>query len=40
LTIGGGKAFVKETTIDFDITGMNVVLVDDVFFTAAPYARG
>jgi len=33
LTLVGAKPLVRETLIDFDITGKRIVLVDDVFFT-------
>ena len=33
LTMVGPKPLVRETLIDFDITGKRIVLVDDVFFT-------
>lgn len=33
LTMVGAKPLVRETLIDFDITGKRIVLVDDVFFT-------
>ena len=40
LALGGSKPFVRETSIDFDITGMKVVLVDDVFFTGRTIRAG
>jgi len=33
LTLAGNKPVVRETSIDFDITDMKIILVDDVFFT-------
>ncbi len=33
LTLVGTKPLVRETLIDFDITDLKIVLVDDVFFT-------
>ena len=33
LTLVGAKPLVRETAIDFDITDMKIILVDDVFFT-------
>ncbi len=33
LTLVGSKPLVRQTLIDFDITGKRIVLVDDVFFT-------
>ncbi len=33
LTLVGAKPLVRETLIDFDITGKRIVLVDDVFYT-------
>ena len=33
LTLVGTKPVVRQTSIDFDINGMTIVLVDDVFFT-------
>jgi len=33
LTLIGTKPLVKETAIDFDITDMKIILVDDVFYT-------
>ena len=33
LTSVGAKPLVRETSIDFDITDLKIVLVDDVFFT-------
>ncbi len=33
LTMVGPKPVVRQTSIDFDISGMTIVLVDDVFFT-------
>lgn len=33
LTLVGAKPVVRETLIDFDITDLKIVLVDDVFFT-------
>jgi pyrimidine operon attenuation protein / uracil phosphoribosyltransferase len=33
LTMVGSKPVVRETLIDFDITGRRIVLVDDVFYT-------
>ena len=33
LTLVGAKPIVRQTLIDFDITGKRIVLVDDVFFT-------
>ena len=33
LTLVGTKPVVRETLIDFDITDLKIVLVDDVFFT-------
>ncbi|MDE2027752.1 MAG: bifunctional pyr operon transcriptional regulator/uracil phosphoribosyltransferase PyrR [Candidatus Omnitrophica bacterium] len=33
LTLVATKPLVRETLIDFDITGMKIVLVDDVFYT-------
>ena len=33
LTLVGSKPIVRETQIDFDITGKRIVLVDDVFYT-------
>jgi pyrimidine operon attenuation protein/uracil phosphoribosyltransferase len=33
LTLISAKPLVRETSIDFDITDMKIVLVDDVFFT-------
>ena len=33
LTLVGSKPLVRETHIDFDITGKRIVLVDDVFYT-------
>jgi len=33
LTLVGSKPLVRETLIDFDITDMKIILVDDVFYT-------
>jgi pyrimidine operon attenuation protein/uracil phosphoribosyltransferase len=33
LALASGRAVVRKTEIDFDITGRNVVLVDDVLYT-------
>jgi len=33
LTMVGAKPLVRETLINFDITDMKIILVDDVFFT-------
>lgn len=33
ITLAGAKPLVRETLIDFDITGKRIVLVDDVFYT-------
>ncbi len=33
LTLVGTKPVVRETAIDFDITDMKIILVDDVFYT-------
>lgn len=40
LTLVGTKPLVRETSIDFDITDMNIVLVDDVFFTGRTIRAG
>ena len=40
LTLVGTKPVVRETSIDFDITDMNIVLVDDVFFTGRTIRAG
>ena len=40
LTLVGTKPFVRETAIDFDITDMKIVLVDDVFFTGRTIRAG
>ena len=40
LTLGGSKPFVRETAIDFDITDLKIVLVDDVFFTGRTIRAG
>lgn len=33
LTLVGTKPLVRETLIDFDVTGKRIILVDDVFYT-------
>ena len=40
LTLVGSKPVVRETLIDFDITDMKIVLVDDVFFTGRTIRAG
>jgi pyrimidine operon attenuation protein / uracil phosphoribosyltransferase len=40
LTLASTKPFVRETAIDFDITGMKIVLVDDVFYTGRTIRAG
>ena len=40
LTLVGTKPLVRETSIDFDITDMKIVLVDDVFFTGRTIRAG
>jgi pyrimidine operon attenuation protein/uracil phosphoribosyltransferase len=40
LTLVGTKPLVRETLIDFDITDMKIVLVDDVFFTGRTIRAG
>src|SRR5208282_1930292 len=40
LTLVGAKPQVRETLIDFDITDMKIVLVDDVFFTGRTIRAG
>jgi pyrimidine operon attenuation protein/uracil phosphoribosyltransferase len=40
LTLVGSKPLVRETLIDFDITDMKIVLVDDVFFTGRTIRAG
>jgi len=40
LTLVGAKPVVRETLIDFDITDMKIVLVDDVFFTGRTIRAG
>ena len=40
LRLGGTKPFVRETFIDFDITDLKVILVDDVFFTGRTIRAG
>src|SRR5580692_1656174 len=40
LTLIGSKPVVRETAIDFDITDLKVVLVDDVFFTGRTIRAG
>jgi pyrimidine operon attenuation protein/uracil phosphoribosyltransferase len=40
LTLVGAKPLVRETLIDFDITDMKIVLVDDVFFTGRTIRAG
>src|ERR1039457_4971391 len=40
LSIGGSKPMVRETYIDFDITDLTIVLVDDVFYTGRTIRAG
>lgn len=40
LTMVGASPLVRETLIDFDITGKRIVLVDDVFFTGRTIRAG
>jgi len=40
LTLVGAKPVVRQTAIDFDITDMKIVLVDDVFFTGRTIRSG
>ena len=40
LTLVGTKPVVRETLIDFDITDMKIVLVDDVFYTGRTVRAG
>ena len=40
LTSVGAKPLVRETSIDFDITDLKIVLVDDVFFTGRTIRAG
>jgi pyrimidine operon attenuation protein/uracil phosphoribosyltransferase len=40
LTLVATKPLVRETLIDFDITDMKIVLVDDVFFTGRTIRAG
>ena len=40
LTSVGVKPLVRETSIDFDITDLKIVLVDDVFFTGRTIRAG
>ena len=40
LTLVGAKPLVRETLIDFDITDLKIVLVDDVFFTGRTIRAG
>ena len=40
LTLVGSKPLVRETSIDFDITDLKIVLVDDVFFTGRTIRAG
>jgi pyrimidine operon attenuation protein/uracil phosphoribosyltransferase len=40
LTLVGNKPVVRETLIDFDITDMKIVLVDDVFYTGRTIRAG
>jgi len=40
LTLVGSKPLVRETLIDFDITDMKIVLVDDVFYTGRTIRAG
>ena len=40
LTLVGTKPVVRETLIDFDITDLKIVLVDDVFFTGRTIRAG
>ncbi|MDE1921074.1 MAG: bifunctional pyr operon transcriptional regulator/uracil phosphoribosyltransferase PyrR [Candidatus Omnitrophica bacterium] len=40
LTLVATSPVVRETHIDFDITGMKIVLVDDVFFTGRTIRAG
>ena len=40
LTLVNTKPIVRETLIDFDITDMKIVLVDDVFFTGRTIRAG
>jgi len=40
LTLVGTKPLVRETLIDFDITDLKIVLVDDVFFTGRTIRAG
>ena len=40
LALGNTKPFVRETSIDFDITDLKIVLVDDVFYTGRTIRAG
>ena len=40
LTLVGTKPLVRETLIDFDITDLKIVLVDDVFYTGRTIRAG
>ena len=40
LTLISSKPLVRETAIDFDITDMKIVLVDDVFYTGRTIRAG
>ena len=40
LTLANTKPLVRETSIDFDITDMKIVLVDDVFYTGRTIRAG
>jgi pyrimidine operon attenuation protein/uracil phosphoribosyltransferase len=40
LTLVGSKPQVRETLIDFDITDLKIILVDDVFFTGRTIRAG
>jgi len=40
LSLGRTKPMVRETTIDFDITDLRIILVDDVFYTGRTIRAG